>query len=100
MTSTLSAILRWLSRSGICAVAGSIGGSIAGLVFGLVLLAVPAHTIAFREALPIGAFLGVVAWLAVLFLLLVFGRYSPRAVVGQSFVTCMLASILTALAVN
>lgn len=96
----LSRLVQWVSNSGICAVAGSIAGGIAGLMFGLSMLAFPSHTLTLRQALLIGAILGIVAWLAVLFLLLAFGRYSARTVLWRSFVTCVLASIFTVLVIN
>jgi hypothetical protein len=95
-----SSLKLWLSRSGICAATGSIAGSMAGLLFGLSLLPVPVHTIPFRHAVIIGAILGIIAWAFVLFLLLAFEKYSPRAILLPSFVTSFLAGILTVLVVN
>jgi hypothetical protein len=96
----MTRFISFLSRSGICAVAGSIAGSIAGLIFGLALLAVPSHTLPAQQALPIGLILGILAWIAVLFLLFAVGRYSLRSVLWQSLLTCLLTSIFTVLIVN
>jgi hypothetical protein len=95
-----SGMRSWLSRSGICALTGSLAGSIAGMICGLALLAVPSHTIPFQQALQIGIVLGIVVWLIVLFLLLAFGRYSAGAVLWPSLFTCLLVSIVTVLIVN
>jgi MFS family permease len=89
-----------LSRSGICAATGSIAGSVVGLLFGLSLLPVPAHTIAFRHAVVIGAVLGIIAWAVVLFLLLAFEKYSPHSILLPSFVTSFLTGILTVFVIN
>lgn len=96
----LTGFPRWLSKFGICAIVGAIAGSLTGMMFGLTLVAQPTHTLSFHDALLASILLGLLDWVVVVIALVVFGGYQLSVILFPSFVTCMVASICTALLLN
>ena len=90
-----SKLSRMLGSAGICAITGTIAGSIVGMIFGLSLLAAPGHHVSLKDAAEVGLILGLLAWVVVLFILIAFGRYAPRAVLLPTIPTCFVTAILT-----
>jgi|SRR5579863_1152232 len=94
-----SRLTGWLGRQGICAIVGAIAGAFTGAIFGLWLAAMT-HSVLVGQALAVGLVLGLIAWMGILFLLLAMGHYSLSSVLIPSLVTCVVASVVTALSVN
>jgi hypothetical protein len=88
----LNALMRWLSKAGICAVVGAIAGSITGMFFGLTLVAAPAHAFPLTWAIGIGIALGLLDWILVIIGLALCG-YQLLAVLLPAVVTCVTTSI-------
>lgn len=59
-----------------------------------------AHRVLTWQAMAAGLALGLIAWVVILFLLYMVANYSLGSIFLSSLVTCLLASVATALIVN
>lgn len=96
----LSGLAKWLSGAGICAITGALAGSFTGTVFGLSLIVAPGYRVSAGQASWVGAALGLIAWIVILWLLLVMGHYLLNSVLVPSLVTCLVVSVVTTWVVN
>jgi hypothetical protein len=93
----MTRLYQFVSTAGICAVSGAIAGAIVGGLFGLVWFLANHPAVHHPQLLGTAIGLSLAAWLAVLVIVGGFGNYGVLAILGQSFVTCLVTGVLTVL---
>jgi hypothetical protein len=96
----ITRLIALMSRLGLCAACGCIAGGITGMLMGPYLFSLVGHHMSPHDATLLGAGLGLIDWLAVLFLLVAVGRYILGNVLISSLFTSVVASIFAALVIN
>src|ERR1035441_5123609 len=96
----MTALTKWLSRAGICALCGSIAGAFSGFIFGLARLGAPSFHPAIELTIIVGVVLGLVAWVGILFFIGILADYGVWQIFWQALVNCELTSLLTVLVVG
>lgn len=96
----ITRLVAFFSRLGVCANTGAIAGALTGMFLGGYLLTLPHHRIALRDAAIVGVGVGMIDWLAVIFVLVAVGRYVLSDVFLSSFFTCIVASTIAACTID
>jgi hypothetical protein len=93
-------LIQLISTAGICAVTGSIAGAIVGGLFGLVEFVSENAPMTLATILVMAMILSLAAWVAVLFIVGVFGHYGAVAIAGQALFTCLFTGLATVLLIH